>query len=197
MEETNILIAYGTRYGATTSTVEEISKVLQGEGFEVKVVNLKEEKVKDISKFELVIIGSGMKMDMWTSKAKAFLNKFSGELQKKKEAIFVSSGARALMEYKGEHDEIIRITKKYLEDKASKYDLNPISMTMLGGIWDYNQMGKIYRKFLEAEKENFIPAGIKQTEPGVYDSRNWDEIRKWAKLLAGKIYKNSNQIKAT
>jgi len=187
MEKTKILIAYGTRYGATTSTAEEIAKVLQGEGFEVKVVNLKEEKVKDISKFELVIIGSGMKMEMWTSKAKAFLNKFSGELKKKKVAIFVSSGARALMEYKGEQDEIIRITKKYLEDKASKYDLNPISMTMFGGIWDYNQMGKIYRKFLEAERENFIPAGIKETEPGVYDSRNWDEIRKWAKELAKSV----------
>ena len=84
MEKTKILIAYGTRYGATTNTVEEISKVLQSEGFEVKVVNLKEEKVKDISKFELVIIGSGMKMEMWTSKAKAFLNKFSSELKKKK-----------------------------------------------------------------------------------------------------------------
>ena len=187
MEKTKILIAYGTRYGATTSTTEEIAKVLHGEGFEVKVVNLKEEKVKDISKFELVIIGSGMKMDMWTSKAKAFLNKFSGELKKKKVAIFVSSGARALMEYKGEHDEIVRIIKKYLEDKASKYDLNPISMTMFGGIWDYNQIGKIYRKFINAEKENFIPAGFKVTEPGVYDSRNWDEIRKWAKELARMI----------
>ncbi len=187
MEKTKILIAYGTRYGATTSTTEEISKVLQGEGFEVKVVNLKNEKVKDISKFELVIIGSGMKMDMWTSKAKAFLNKFCGELKKKKVAIFVSSGARALMKYKGEHDEINRITKKYLENKASKYDLNPISMTMFGGIWDYNQIGKIYRKFINAEKENFIPAGFKVTEPGVYDSRNWDEIRKWAKELARTI----------
>jgi len=187
LEKTKILIAYGTRYGATTSTVEEISKVLQGEGFDVRVVNLKEEKIKDISKFELVIVGSGMKMEMWTSKTKAFLNKFSGELKKKKVAFFVSSGARALMEHKGEQDEIIRINKKYLEDKASKYDLNPISMTMFGGIWDYNQIGKIYQKFLESDKENFNPAGFIETEPGVYDSRNWDEIRKWAKELASLI----------
>lgn len=187
MEKTKILIAYGTRYGATAGTAEEIAKVFQGEGFEVKTVNLKEEKVKDISKFELVIVASGMKMDMWTSKAKAFLNKFSNELKKKKVALFVSSGGRALMEYKGKHDEIDRITKKYLKGKASKYGLNPISMNMFGGIWDYNQMGKIYRKALDAEKDNFIPAGFKETEPGVYDSRNWDEIRKWAKDLASKI----------
>jgi len=102
-------------------------------------------------------------------------------------AIFVSSGARAIMEYKEEHDEIVRITKKYLEDKATKYVLNPISMTMFGGIWDYNQMGKIYRKILDSERENFIPAGFKETEPGVYDSRNWDEIREWASELARMI----------
>jgi len=41
MEKPKILIAYGTRYGATATTVEEIAKVLQGKGFEVKVVNLK------------------------------------------------------------------------------------------------------------------------------------------------------------
>ncbi|MFX1470767.1 MAG: flavodoxin domain-containing protein, partial [Promethearchaeota archaeon] len=146
MEKLKVLIAYGTRYGATAGTADEISKIFQGEGFEAKVVNLKEEKVKDISEFELVIIGSGMRINMWTSKAKAFLKKFSSELKKKKVAIFVSSGGRALLEYKGEHEEIGRMTKKYLEDKASKYDLNPISMTMFGGIWDYNQMGKFSKK---------------------------------------------------
>ena len=187
MKNNKILIAYGTRYGATKSTSEEIAQVLQGEGFDVSVVDLKKEKVKDITNFELVIIGSGMKMEMWTSEAKAFLKKFSSELKKKRLVIFVSSGGRALMEHKGEHDEIDRITKKYLEDKASKYGLNPISMTMFGGVWDYNKISKIFRKFLEAEKENFIAAGIKETEPGVYDTRNWDDIRKWAKELAGKI----------
>jgi menaquinone-dependent protoporphyrinogen IX oxidase len=40
------LIVYGTRYGATTGTSEEIAKVLQAEGFEVKVVNTKEKKSK-------------------------------------------------------------------------------------------------------------------------------------------------------
>ncbi|MBY8985928.1 MAG: flavodoxin domain-containing protein [Candidatus Lokiarchaeota archaeon] len=187
MEKTKILIAYGTRYGATASTAEEISQVLQEEGFNLKVVDLKKEKIQDIADFELVIVGSGMKMDMWTRKAKAFLKKFSSELKKKKVAIFVSSGGRALMEHKGENDEIDRITKKYLEDKASKYGLSPISMTMFGGVWDYNKMNKIYRKILDAEKENFVQAGINETEPGVYDTRNWDEIREWAKSIAGKL----------
>ena len=60
------LIVYGSRYGATRGTSEEIARVLRDEGIEVRVVNLKEEKVDDISEYELIIIGSGMKIDRWT-----------------------------------------------------------------------------------------------------------------------------------
>ena len=195
MKNNKVLIVYGTRYGATKSTVEEIAKVLQDNDFDVKIVNAKEEKVRDIAEFELVIVGSGMKINRWVSKAEGFLKKFSGDLKKKKVAIFVSSGGRALMEHKGELDEIERITKKYLEDKASKYDLHPISMTMFGGVWDFNKVSKIFRKFLEAERENFIAAGSKETTPGVYDTRNWDDIRNWASDLAKKVREAGNNQK--
>lgn len=195
MKNNKVLIVYGTRYGATKSTVEEIAKVLQDDDFDVKIVNVKEEKVRDIAEFELVIVGSGMRIERWVSKAEGFLKKFSGELKKKKVAIFVSSGGRALMEHKGELDEIERITKKYLEDKASKYDLHPISMTMFGGVWDFNQISKIFRKFLEAERENIIAAGSKETKPGVYDTRNWDDVRNWASDLAKKVREAGNNKK--
>ncbi|MFX1260430.1 MAG: flavodoxin domain-containing protein [Promethearchaeota archaeon] len=186
MGENKVLIVFGTRYGATKSTAEEIARIFQEEDYNVKIVNAKEEKIRDISDFELIIVGSGMRIERWVSKVEGFLKKFNNDLKKKKLAIFVSSGARALMEYKGQQEEIERITKKYLEDKASKYDLSPISLAMFGGVWDYNKMSKIYRKFLEAEKKNIIAAGAQETEPGVYDTRNWDEIRIWAMDLAKK-----------
>jgi menaquinone-dependent protoporphyrinogen IX oxidase len=47
------LLVYGTRYGATASTSEEIAKVLQAEGFDIKVANAKEEKINDISSYDL------------------------------------------------------------------------------------------------------------------------------------------------
>ncbi|MEM4508020.1 MAG: hypothetical protein QXY19_06800 [Archaeoglobaceae archaeon] len=43
-----VLIAYGTRYGATAGTVEEIAKILRDEGFDTKVVNLKEKNQRHI-----------------------------------------------------------------------------------------------------------------------------------------------------
>ena len=73
------LIAYATRYGATTGTSEEIAKVLIEEGFDVKVVNLKEEKIRDISEYDLIIVGSGMQMGKWTSESDDFLRRFHME----------------------------------------------------------------------------------------------------------------------
>ena len=80
----NALIVYGTRYGATTGTSEEIAKILREQGLDVKVVNAKEEKVKDISPYELVIVGSGMQIGKWTGEAEDFLKRFQDQLLRKK-----------------------------------------------------------------------------------------------------------------
>ncbi len=64
------LIAYATRYGATTSTSEEIAKILREEGIDVKVANVKEEKITNISEYDLIVVGSGMQMGKWTVKQK-------------------------------------------------------------------------------------------------------------------------------
>jgi menaquinone-dependent protoporphyrinogen oxidase len=179
------LIVYGTRYGATESTSEEIAKVLKGEGLEVKVVNAKEEKVKDISPYDLIIIGSGMQMGKWTGEPERFLNQFQKELANKKVAIFVSSAAQALMEHEKKTEEIENNRKKYLEEKAAKYSLQPISMVILGGVWDFNKMNFLFRKTLAGFKPRIEAAGFKEIKPGLYDTRDWDAIRKWAKGLIG------------
>ncbi len=182
-----VLIVYGTRYGATAGTSEEIAKVLQGEGLEVKIVNAKKESVKDIAEYDLVIVGTGMQMGKWTGDAENFLKKFQKELANKKLAIFVSSGAQALIEYEKKTDEIEKNRKEYLDDKAAKYNLHPISMAMFGGVWDYNSMFFLFRKTLSSFKPKIEAAGFHEVKPGLYDTRNWDIIRAWAKELAVKI----------
>jgi len=160
------LIVYGTRYGATKGTSEEIAKVLREDGFNVRVVNAKEEKMDDISEYELVIIGSGMRIDRWTKEPERFLNKFKNELSKKKVAIFVSSAVQAIYEYEGNNEAIERSSKKYLEEKTEKYSLNPIAMAIFVGVFPYNKLGwmerktvgQLWRKFEEIgfEKKNGI-----------------------------------------
>jgi menaquinone-dependent protoporphyrinogen oxidase len=182
-----VLIAYGTRYGATEGTSEEIARVLRAEGLEVRVANLKKEKVKDISVYDLVIVGSGMQMAKWTGAAENFLSKFQEDLASKKVAIFVSSGAQALLEHEKKIEDIEKARKQYLEDKAARYNLHPISMVIFGGVWDYNKIFFLFRKTLESTKQTIEAAGFKETKPGRYDTRDWDAIRNWAKEIAKKV----------
>jgi menaquinone-dependent protoporphyrinogen oxidase len=178
------IIVYGTRYGATASTSEEIANVLRGEGIEVDMVDAKKQKVKDISGYDLIVVGSGMQMGKWTGAAEGFLKKFHKELAAKKVAIFVSSAAKALTEHDKDTAELAKMNQQYLTDKAAQYNLQPVSMTILGGVWDYNKMFIIFRKSLASFKPKIEEAGFHEVEPGLYDTRDWDEIRAWAREIA-------------
>ncbi|MFW9960045.1 MAG: flavodoxin domain-containing protein [Candidatus Thorarchaeota archaeon] len=182
-----VLIAFCTRYGATESTSDEIAKVLEEEGLEVDVVNLKNERVKDISEYDIVIVGAGMQMFRWCKESEKFLDKFQKELREKRHVIFISSGAQAILEYDGKTDEIEENRQKWLFDKVDKYSLNPVTIGIFGGVWDYNKMGFVFKKTMGPFQMKLEEVGIPEVEPGVYDTRNWDEIRNWAKELARKV----------
>ena len=179
------LIVYGTRYGATAGTSEEIAKVLRGEGFNVRVADAGKEKIKDITEYELIIVGSGMKMGKWTGEADGFLKKFQKELQQKKLAIFAST-MKTVSEREGKTEDVAKMRKAALEDKAAQYNLHPITLGFFGGVMDYNKMGLLFKRTMGFLKPQLEKDGFKETEPGLYDLRDWDEIRRWAKELAGK-----------
>ncbi len=177
------LIAYGTRYGATAKTAEEIAKILREESFDVKVANVKEEKIKDISEYDLIAVGSGMQMGKWVGEAEDFLKRFQREFEKKKLALFVST-MKTVSEKEGKTEDVAQSRKVALEDKVAKYGLKPIALGFFGGVIDYNKMGFVTRKGMSFVKPVLEKAGFKEVEPGVYDLRDWDEIRNWAWQLA-------------
>jgi len=179
------LIVYATRYGATAGTSEEIAKILREEGFDVRVINAKEEKVKEISRYELVIVGSGMQMGKWTSEADGFLDRFRKELEQKKLALFVSS-MKTVSEREGKIDDVAKIRKAALEDPVTKYNLHPIALGFFGGVIDYNKMNFLFRRTMGFLKVQLEKDGFKEVRPGVYDLRNWGEIRNWAREVADK-----------
>ena len=180
------LIVYGTRYGATSSTSEEIASTLRKEGIEVQVVNAKEEKVKDIAQYDVVIVGSGIQIYRWTSEPEDFLKKFQKKLAAKKVALFVSSGATALAEHEGKPEEIDKGKKKYLQEKAAKYKLQPVALGLFGGVYDFNKWPWWAGKAKPMAKQQLEAAGFKETN-GIYDTRDWNAIRNWARELASRI----------
>ena len=180
------LIVYGTRYGATSSTSEYIAQILNEEGFDTDVVNAKEKKIDSISEYDLVIVGSGMKIDRWTKEPESFLKKFQKELIKKKVAIFVSSAIQAIYVHERNTEAMERSHKKYLEEKAEKYSLNPISLAIFGGVLDYDNMGWLAKKTVGQLWRKFEEAGYEK-KAGKYDTRDWTVIEKWTKELFRKI----------
>jgi menaquinone-dependent protoporphyrinogen IX oxidase len=181
------LIVYGTRYGAAAAMSEEIAKTLRQRGVDVRVVNAKEEKVNDISEYDLIVVGSGIQIHRWTSEPEDFLKKFQKELATKELALFVCCGSATDKE-KPELAEKAR--QRYLEEKAAKYHLQPVALGLFGGIYNYNKMPWFARKAMNADRPR-VEAAYKETEPGVYDTRDLDVIRAWAEELAKKVHSSS------
>ena len=186
---TKALIVYGTRYGATASTSEEIANILRQEGLEVRVVNAKQEKIKDIAEYDLVIVGSGILMGKWSREPEEFLEKFQKELAKKKVALFVSCGHGCQALNEGKPDVIAKARGEYLEEKAAKYNLQPIDLGLFGGIYNYNKVSWLIKRAprVQATRRK-LEAAYKETQPGVYDTRDLDAIRIWAKELFQKVH---------
>ncbi|HEX9863310.1 MAG TPA: flavodoxin domain-containing protein [Candidatus Bathyarchaeia archaeon] len=183
---TKALIVYGTRYGAAASTSEEIAKILRQEGVEVRVVNAKEEKVRDIADYDLVVVGSGILINKWTSEPEDFLKKFQKELARKKVVLFVCCGSAA--QPTTEPPEVAAKAKtKYLDEKAAQYHLQPAALGFFGGVYNYNKVPWWGKKAMEMDRPR-VEAAYKQTEPGIYDTRDWNAIRSWAKELAQRFH---------
>ncbi len=177
------LIVYGTRYGATASTAEEIAKILRQKNIETDVVNAKEQKIKEIAPYDLVIVGSGIQMHRWTSEPEDFLKKHQKELANKKLALFVCCGSAT---DKQKPDAAEKAKCKYLDEKAAKYNLHPIALGLFGGVYNYNNVPWYAKKAMAMDRPR-VAAAYKETEPGIYDTRDHNAIQAWAEELAKKI----------
>ena len=184
----NALIVYGTRYGATEMTANEIADVFRQEGLDTKVVNLKEEKVKDISDYDFVLVGSGIKIKKWAKEPENFLKTFQKELANKKVALFICCGAKYPLDEKTDVETELEYARTHhLEEKAAKYNLQPVAYGLFGGVYNFNRMGWLFRRTLSAVKPQLEAAGVPETEPGLYDTRDTNAIRGWAKEVAQKM----------
>lgn len=177
------LVVYGTRTGTAEITAQEIAQTLQGKGIEVRVVNAKKEKIKSIAEYDLIVVGSGIQVGRWTGEPEDFLKKFQKELAAKKLALFVNCGSAVDKLNTDKPEKATDAKTKYLDEKAAKYNLKPVALGFFGAIYNFNTMSWIMKKGMEYERPK-LAANYKETEPGVYDTRDVSAIQKWAQELA-------------
>ncbi len=172
------LIVYGTRYGTATEIAEEIARVMESEGIEVDVKDARSLKNWDLSPYQLVIVGSGIKMGKWTKKSLNFLKDNREALATRKVAIFVTCGAANEEKNRPEGQE------KYLDQVAEKNLINkPVATGLFGSKYDPDaKHGLMYNFTMKFIKKDLEKQGIDTTKP--IDYRDWDYIRSWARGLA-------------
>lgn len=170
------LVVFGTRYGSTAKIAEEIGAVLSDEGFKVRVVNAAKDTISDISEFDVVIVGSGIKMGKWTKETLNFLKKFEADLSQKKVALFVSCG------YSREPDKVDEARENFLIKVADRYpSIKPVSLGLFGGVFAFHRYGFAERLVFRGIKKELEKQGIETKKP--YDFRDWETIREWTRSV--------------
>lgn len=170
------LIAYGTRYGATQGIAERMSEWLHENNIDSDIINVKKDQWPELSQYNGLILGSGIKIGQWTKEIKKFIKKNKEEINtfNGPKVFFVSSGYAAIPERYQEIKE--EYCKKALEDIGANID----NYEAFGGVMNMSPdspVGWLDKKILKVagkESPNFDPKGIN-------DYRDWNKIEKFTK----------------
>ncbi|MHA2423391.1 MAG: flavodoxin domain-containing protein [Candidatus Thorarchaeota archaeon] len=132
----NVLIAFGTRKGATADTARVIAEILRDDfAMNVEILDLKKDKKKrkslEIENYDVVFVGSSIVMGKWTKEAKSFLKTDFGDC---KIIVFISAAGtcgKAVLEEDWEtYNEYV---VKYIDDVVESHSIAPFSRKAFGG----------------------------------------------------------------
>jgi menaquinone-dependent protoporphyrinogen oxidase len=159
--ERTVLVAYASKHGTTREVAESIAGTLRQLGLSVEL--LEAQKVRDVARFEAVVVGGGLYAGKWHADARRLLKRHRHALADKHLAVF-GMGPDSLDESK------VAESREQLERALTAVpELEPIAVTIFGGA-------------LKPENWRFplnrLPA---------FDARDWDAIRAWAEEIAAKL----------
>jgi menaquinone-dependent protoporphyrinogen oxidase len=172
--DTQILVAYATKYGATAEIAEKIGQVLRQAGLSADV--LPAQRIDDLSPYQAVILGSAIYMGQWRKEAATFLKTNEKALTERPVWLF-SSGPT------GEGDPI-QLLKGWRLPKAQQPvadRIRPRDIAVFGGALDPQKMNLI---------EKWI---IKNVKASLGDFRDWDVIDAWAQAISGALLRETPQ----
>jgi menaquinone-dependent protoporphyrinogen oxidase len=158
------LVVYVSRHGSTRLIAEELSSVLTGERFDVRVADARED-IGNVTDYDVVIVGSAIQMRSWLKDAKRFVRHNAGVLRSRPVWLF-SSGLRA--------DDQRSADPSIISEFRSM--IVPRDHHFFPGSFDPKAMGWMHRAIIK------LP-GFRSMFP-VGDFRDWNEIRSWAKGIA-------------
>ena len=143
----------------------------------VDVVNLKNGKVRDLERYDMVVVGSGIQMGKWTKEALKFIKKNRASLSRMKVALFVSCMSAA------EPDKCTQARRDYLEFISVDFpEVQPISMSLFGGLIDSTRGNFVTKPIMRAVIRSMTESDDEDT-PDHIDVRDWEQVRLWTESL--------------
>ena len=163
-----VLVAYGTKYGATAEIAERIGQVLReaGLGAEVQAAD----RAGDPGRYDAVVLGSALYMGQWRKEAAKFLKENEATLAQKPVWVF-SSGPTG----EGTVEELMAGWSFPGSLKPVAERIKPRDMTIFHGVADESKMGRL---------DAWV---LKRVKAGIGDFRDWDVIEAWAKAIAEEL----------
>ena len=163
-----VLVAYGTKYGATAEIAERIGQVLReaGLGAEVQAAD----RAGDPGRYDAVVLGSALYMGQWRKEAAKFLKENEATLTQKPVWVF-SSGPTG----EGTVEELMAGWSFPGSLKPVAERIKPRDMTIFHGVADESKMGRL---------DAWV---LKRVKAGIGDFRDWDVIEAWAKAIAEEL----------
>jgi menaquinone-dependent protoporphyrinogen oxidase len=171
--DTQILVAYATKHGATAEIAEKIGQVLRQAGLSTDV--LPAQRVDDLSPYQAVILGSAIYMGQWRKEAATFLGTNEKALTGRPVWLF-SSGPT------GEGDPI-QLLKGWRLPKAQQPiadRIRPRDIAVFGGALDPKKMN-LFEKWI-----------IKNVKASLGDFRDWNAIDTWAKAISDALLRETS-----
>jgi menaquinone-dependent protoporphyrinogen oxidase len=159
----NVLVAYGSKHGATEEIAEAIADELRSAGHSVDCVSA--ERVTGLGSYDAAVIGSAVYMARWRPGARRLLKRAATELTGRPLWLF-SSGPCGQAEPSW-------ASPPGIEKRAKR--LGAAEHAVFGGR-------------VPLEPANFIERSIaKKSAPEHRDLRDWDRIRGWAAAMASEL----------
>ena len=165
---------YASWKGSSRDIALYICSILKKHGFSVRCQDVHEKP--DLSDYDSVIIGGGIRGGCYHPKLIQFLKKHENELSQMPVAYFIVCMTMR------QNNETSRCTaSEYIDTLQKKTPhVKPVSVGLFGGMMNYSDFSKIMQWFV---RRMHLPDG---------DFRNWDAVERWALQTAPVLVKKQS-----
>ncbi|MGB2909340.1 MAG: flavodoxin domain-containing protein [Anaerolineales bacterium] len=163
--DSQVLVAYATKYGATAEIAEKIGQVLRQAGLPTDVLPV--DRVSDLTPYKAVVLGSAVYIGKWRKEAVKFLQ--ANEIMLAERQVWLFSSGPS-----GEGDPV-ELGKGWRFPKAQQPIADRIQPRDIA----------IFHGDVNMQKLNFIDKWMaKNVEVPLGDFRDWEAITSWATDIA-------------